>query len=93
MIKIYTLTFWISFKGFKGTLLILRIQWYFGRLKVSMGIVVVLGAFWSFFKVLGYFGLSWGILAVRGCRYRDFILFIVFFYILVILTVKTIFLM
>ena len=64
MIKIYTLTFWISFKGFKGTLLILRIQWYFGRLKVSMGIVVVLGAFWSFFIFSSYFS-----------RFRDLRLF------------------
>ena len=47
-------------------------------LKVFGVVVVVFGAFWSFSRVLGYFGNSWFILvilAILGGSFRGFVIF------------------
>ena len=44
--------------------LFLRLQWYFGHFKSFGVVVVVLGAFLSFSRILGYFGHSWCILII-----------------------------
>ena len=63
-------------------------------LKVSIGFVVVLGAFLSFFRVLGYFGYLWCILvmlAVLRGSFSTFVGIYQFFDILEIFVGKIIF--
>ena len=93
--------FWLSlgiFRSFSKVSRVLCLFWGFNVilvvLKVSVGIVVVLGAFWSFSRVLGYFGYSWCILFIlavlRGFFWTFWCIFM-FFNILEILTGKIIF--
>ena len=65
------LFFWLSlgiFRSFSKVSRVLCLFWGSNGilvvLKVSVGIVVVLGSFWSFSRVLGYFGYLLGILVI-----------------------------
>ena len=75
--------FWLSFEIFRSFSKVSRalyLFWGFNGilvvLKVSIGFVVVLGAFLSFFRVLGYFGYLWCILVMLAVLRGSFSTFV-----------------
>ena len=85
----------IPSKSKKSSVLFWGFNGIYDILRVSVGILVVFGAFWSFSRVWGYFGYSWFILVILAVSRVSFLTIwciYQFFDILEILTGKIIFL-